>query len=159
MSDPIVEAKAQILRVHRAWVAANSFLQRDQLKHIMAGQAFFNYNLNGYRYDGLAELEKLWEPQNMPSAFDLIELRNERHLHIEATADMGWLTVEGDCELRMKTAAGSGDMRGDGQTVVMPYRITELFRRDDGQGNPVWRMWHFHASQELVDGGKRFITE
>jgi hypothetical protein len=159
MSDPIAEAKAEILRLHRAWQEANAGLQGGKLRHIMAGESFFNYNLNGYRYDGLSEIEKLWEPEHMPSAFELIELRNERHLNIEATPDMGWLTVEADCELRMKTPGGSGDMRGDGEVVVMPYRITELFRRDDGRGNPVWRMWHFHASKELVDGGKRFITE
>jgi hypothetical protein len=159
MSDPIAEAKAQILRLHRAWFEANTDLQGHKLEHIMAGEAFFNYNLNGYRYNGLSEIEKLWKPQHMGSAFDLRELRNERNLHIEATQDMGWLTVEGDVELRMKNAAGSGEMRGDGDVVVMPFRITELYRRDDGQGNPVWRMWHFHSSQELVDGGKRFITE
>ena len=30
----------------------------------------------------------------------------------------------------------------------VPQRIreTEIYRRDDGHGNPVWKMWHHHAS-------------
>lgn len=159
MPQAIDETKAEILRLHRAWFDANSGLQSDRLKHIMAGEAFFNYNLNGYRYDGLSEIEKLWQPQHMASAFELRELRNERHLQVEASAEMGWVTCEADCELRMKLVGGSGRMSGEGEIVVMPFRITEIFRRDDGSGQPVWRMWHFHCSPELADGGKRFISE
>ena len=159
MSKSVVDAKAEILRLHRAWFEANHGLQGGKLKDIMANEEFFNYNLNGYTYRGLSEIEKLWAPQHMPSAFDLRKLFNERNLRIEATDDMGWLTVEADVELVMKTPGGSGEMRGDGDVVVMPFRITELYRRNDGKGNPVWRMWHFHCSQELVDGGKRFVTE
>lgn len=156
MSDPVSEAKAEILRLHRAWFDANAGLKGDMLKDIFAGETFFNYNLNGYRYNGLAEMEKLWSPQYMPSAFDLRKLFNERNLEIVACAEMGWLTVEADVEMKMKASSGMGEMRGEEEVVVMPFRITETYRRDDGAGNPVWRMWHFHCSQELPDTGKRF---
>lgn len=159
MSESIESIKAEILRLHRLWIDANAGLQGHLLGEVMAGPKFFNYNLNGYRYNGLAEIQKLWQPEHMGSAFELRVIRNERNLQIEATAEMGWVTAEADVELRMKLAQGSGEMRGDGEIVVMPFRITELFRRDDGSGKPVWRMWHFHCSQELADGGKRFITE
>lgn len=159
MSEAVETAKKEILRLHHEWFEANLGLQGDRLKHIMAGEKFYNYNLNGYTYQGLAELEKLWRPEHMPTAFDLRDIRNERNLRIEATEDIGWLTVDADCEMVMKLESGSGEMRGEGDVVVMPFRITEIFRRDDGRGESVWRMWHFHASQQLADGGPRFITE
>ena len=57
-----------------AWFEANHGLQGGKLKDIMANEEFFNYNLNGYTYRGLSEIEKLWAPQHMPSAFDLRKL-------------------------------------------------------------------------------------
>ncbi|HZZ48338.1 MAG TPA: hypothetical protein VFE65_15770 [Pseudonocardia sp.] len=159
MTDNIAEARAEIQRLHNAWFTANGGLHGEMLKDILAGEEFFNYNLNGYTYYGLAEMEKLWAPEHMGAAFELRGISNEQNLRIEATETMGWLTVEADVELRMKEPGGSGEMRGDGEVVVMPFRITECYRRDDGTGRSIWRMWHFHCSQVLADGGKRFVSE
>lgn len=159
MTEGNAEATSEIQRLHDAWFKANGGLHGEMLKDILAGEEFFDYNLNGYTYYGLAEMEKLWSPEHMGSAFDLRGIGNERNLRIEAGETMGWLTVEADVELRMKDPAGSGEMRGDGDVVVMPFRITECYRKDDGAGNPVWRMWHFHCSQILADGGNRFVSE
>ncbi len=158
MSDPIAEAKAEILRLHNAWFEANAGLQGHKLASIFAGERFFDYNLNGYRYNGISDMEKLWSPNFMPSAFDLRSLKNVRNFQIEATAEMGWVTCEADCELAMRKQ-GMGEMKGDNEVVVMPFRITEVYRKDDGNGNPVWRMWHFHCSQELPDNSRRFETQ
>lgn len=159
MTNSIAEARSEIQRLHDAWFKANAGLRGDLLEDILAAEKFFNYNLNGYAYYGLSEMEKLWSPAHMPSAFDLRAIINERNLRIEATDTMGWLTVEADVELAMKLDQGSGDMRGEGEVVLMPFRITECYQKDDGDGAPVWRMWHFHCSQILADGGPRFVTE
>jgi hypothetical protein len=159
MTDTIVEARSEIQRLHDAWFKANGGLRGELLQDILAGEKFFNYNLNGYTYHGLAEMEKLWSPEHMGSAFELLGIKNERNQQIEATETMGWLTVEADVDLRMKRPDGSGEMRGEGDVVTMPFRITECYRQDDGTGKPTWRMWHFHCSQILADGGNRFITQ
>jgi hypothetical protein len=159
MTDSIAEARSEIQRLHDAWFKANGGLHGEMLEDILAGEEFFNYNLNGYTYNGLAEMEKLWSPEHMGAAFDLRGIHNERNLRIEANETLGWLTVEADVELAMKLEGGSGEMRGTGDLVTMPFRITECYQKDDGTGRPVWRMWHFHCSQILADGGPRFITE
>jgi hypothetical protein len=153
------ETRTEIQRLHDAWFEANGGLRGEMLKDILAGEEFFDYNLNGYTYYGLSEMEKLWSPKHMGSAFELLGITNERNLRVEAGDTMAWLTAEADVKLRMKDAAGSGEMRGDSEVVVMPFRITECYRKDDGTGRPQWRMWHFHCSQILNDGGLRFVSE
>jgi hypothetical protein len=155
MTDPVTEAESEILRLHREWFAANLGLQGHLLRDIFAGERFFDFNLNGYRYDGITEMEKLWSPEHMPAAFDLQALTNVRNLAVVASGDIGWLTCEADCVLKMRSS-GIGDMAGEEEIVVMPFRMTECYRRDDGEGAPTWRMWHFHCSAARVDVEKRF---
>lgn len=69
MSQTVTDPKAEILRLHRAWFDANHGLQGRKLKDIMANEEFFNYNLNGYTYRGLSEIEKLWAPQQHALGF------------------------------------------------------------------------------------------
>jgi len=151
MTDPVADAEAEILRLHNAWFDANVGLRGHLLRAIFAGEKFFDYNLNGYRYDGITEMERLWALDHMKAAFDIVELGNVRNLSIVAGADMGWLTAESDCVLRI-VAPGTGES----ETTIVPFRITECYRRDDGEGNPEWRMWHFHCSAALTDVEKRF---
>lgn len=153
------EDRAEIQRLHDQWFRANEGLHIDQMQPVMAGEAFKHFNLNGFTYSGLSELTKLWE--RMAEAFHLKKLSNETDLRIEVRGDMGYLTVEADCELEMLQADGSGAMKGDDPgtaEVVMPFRITEIYLRDDGYGNPAWKMWHFHCSSRLLEG-PRFVTE
>ncbi|WP_336966624.1 hypothetical protein [Sphingobium aquiterrae] len=155
MTDPVAEATAEIQRLHDIWFEANIDLKSHLLPGVFAGERFFDYNLNGYRYDGVSEMEKLWEPAHMKAAFEILELANIRNKSIVATADIGWLTLEADCVMKMITG-GMGDMGGEGDLVTLPFRITECYRRDDGNGNSEWRMWHFHCSPERTDVEKRF---
>jgi ketosteroid isomerase-like protein len=150
------EDRQEIQRLHHQWVRANEGLHIDQMQPVMAGEAFKHFNLNGFTYDGLSEITKLWE--RMAEAFHLKALVNETNLRIEVRGDMGFLTVEADCELEMLQPDGSGNMKGDGNEVTMPFRMSEIFVRDDGYGNPVWKMWHFHCSSRLLEG-PRFVTE
>src|SRR5438067_1657613 len=63
-------------------------------------------------------------------------------LRLEVSADMAWLGCENI--VRVELAPGL-EVPGIPKT---PFRIrsTEVYQRDDGAGNPVWRMWHFHCS-------------
>jgi hypothetical protein len=67
---------------------------------------------------------------------------------------MAYLTSEGILPV-VATGEGSGSATLDavvplnerrGDTVRVRFRETVVFRRDDGQGNPVWKIWHFHCS-------------
>jgi hypothetical protein len=33
-----------------------------------------------------------------------------------------------------------------GETMTDRGRSTEIYKRDDGEGRPIWKMWHFHCS-------------
>lgn len=148
--------REEVLRLHNQWFRANEGLHVEQMQQVMAGEAFHHFNLNGYTYHGTAELSKLWE--NFDDAFRLDALKNENDLRVVVRGDVGWLSVEAEVHLTMVNEAGSGNMKGEGDQVVMPFRITEVYVRDDGFGNPRWKMWHFHCSSRLTDGF-RFVTE
>ena len=150
--DTTSQDEQEIRRLHNVWFRANEGLHVDQMQTVMAGEAFHHFNLNGYTYNGLSELSKLWD--GMAQVFDLKKLQNDADVRVVVSGDIGWLTVESEVVLDMIEESGSGDMKGDTPTVVMPFRITEIFKRDDGYGNQVWKMWHFHCSQRLTEGSR-----
>lgn len=150
------EDRAEILRLHNQWFRANEGLRIDQMQDVMAGEAFHHFNLNGFSYGGVKEISKLWEA--LPAAFELVALKNDADLRVHVRGDMGWVSLESEVELIMVDQEGSGNMKGEGERVTMPFRITEIYVRDDGDGNPTWKMWHFHCSQRLTEG-PRFVTE
>jgi hypothetical protein len=42
-----------------------------------------------------------------------------------------------------------------GQEMEMPIRMTEVFVREDHQGKPEWKMWHFHCSPKAPPSERR----
>ena len=64
--------------------------------------------------------------------------------------DMAWLGCEGIFPLRSigKSGTGSETWRLDKEAPLDRFRLraTEIYQRDDGEGRPVWKMWHFHCS-------------
>src|SRR5581483_2235726 len=105
---------------------------------------YLMWNLNGHPYYSLEEKVRLFEhykehlvPTEPPELWDVR------------------VTVEGDLAFTVRSDEGSGSRLLDavlplygrrGDVVPVRFRETSVLRRDDGRGNRVWRIWHFHAS-------------
>jgi ketosteroid isomerase-like protein len=141
----------EIRRVHRQWWAANRGLDVEKMRECFAPD-YLMWNLNGHPYYSLDEKVKLFRyyqqhlvPTEWPEVWD-VQVRLDR--------DMAYLTSEGILPV-VATGEGSGSSTLDavvplyerrGDTIRVRFRETVVFRRDDGRGNPVWKIWHFHCS-------------
>jgi hypothetical protein len=76
-------------------------------------------------------------------------------VRVTVDGDMGYVTCEGILPVVIASSEGSGSAVMDaaaphyerrGGVVRFRFRETSVFRRDDGEGNPVWKIWHFHCS-------------
>ena len=142
----------EIRRVHRQWWAANRGLDVDRMRECFAPD-YLMWNLNSHPYFSLAEKEHLFRyykdhmvPTEPPELWDI---------RVTVVGDVAYVTSEGILPVVMKSAEGSGSATMDGvaaryerrgDTVRFRFRETAIFRRDDGEGNPDWKIWHFHCS-------------
>ena len=132
--------REEILRLHRAWWESNFEFDIPKMRSVFAGERYLMYNLNGHPYYGLGEKTKLWEA--LKGNLAIPEISSPIGLRLEISGDMAWLACENI--VRLQPAAGI-ELPG---VPLTPYRIrsTEVYQRDDGSGNRVWKMWHFHCS-------------
>jgi hypothetical protein len=139
----------EILRLHRVWWESNFDFDIPKMRSVFAGERYLQYNLNGHPYYGLSEKTKLWEALkgvlSIPESSEPIDLR------LEISGDMAWLACENI--VRIEPAEGI-EVPG---IPLTPYRIrsTEVYQRDDGAGNRVWKMWHFHCSPTASENEPR----
>jgi ketosteroid isomerase-like protein len=142
---------AEIRRLHRQWWSSNVGLDVPTMQECFAPQ-YLMWNLNSHPYFSLKEKSELFAyykahmvPTQPPELWDI---------RVTADGDMGYLTAEGILPVEV-SGSGSGsaimdcaaplyEQRGD--VIRFRFRETSVYRRDDGHGNPVWKMWHFHAS-------------
>jgi hypothetical protein len=141
--------REEILRLHRDWWEANRDWDIPRMRTVFAGERYLQYNLNGHPYYGLGEKTKLWEA--LAGAITIPDISPPIRLRLEIAADMAWLAC--DNVVRVALAAGL-EVPGLPKT---PFRIrsTEVYQRDDGSGNRVWKMWHFHCSPTAGDTDAR----
>jgi len=132
--------REEILRLHRAWWESNFDFDIPKMRSVFAGESYLQYNLNGHPYYGLSEKTKLWEA--LKGVLSIPECSEPMNLRLEISGDMAWLACENIVRIEL----------AEGVVVpglpLTPYRIrsTEVYQRDDGAGNRVWKMWHFHCS-------------
>jgi ketosteroid isomerase-like protein len=142
----------EIRRVHREWWASNRGLDVERMRTCFAPQ-YLMWNLNSHPYYSLEEKEHLFEyyKQHMVPT-EPVELWDVR---VTVDGDMGYVTCEGILPVVIASDEGSGSAVMDGaaphyerrgEVVRFRFRETSVFRRDDGEGNPVWKIWHFHCS-------------
>lgn len=71
---------------------------------------------------------------------------------------MAWLACEGVLPIRAvgRSGTGASNLQTTGSSVV-PFRVrtTEVYHRDDGEGDPIWTMWHFHCSPSAPEDEPR----
>jgi hypothetical protein len=136
--------RKQILHLHREWWDSNNGLVIPKMTPCFAeGDKYLMFNLQGHPYYGIDELEKLWEFYQKEVEIDLPITRVVR---LEISGDMAWLAAELIFKVRVTGAKGVSAESAGYTTAKTRARSTEVYQRDDGRGNPVWRMWHYHAS-------------
>ncbi len=142
----------EIRRVHRQWWASNRGLDVEKMRECFAPD-YLMWNLNSHPYFSLEEKAELFDyykqhmvPTEPPELWDI---------RVSVGGGMAYLTAEGILPVVMQSSEGSGSAIMDaaapnyerrGDTVRFRFRETSVFRRDDGQGNHVWKIWHFHCS-------------
>lgn len=138
-----------IRRAHRDWWAGNHTLEIARCARNFAPRTLM-FNLNGHTYYGLDEMIKAWEYYTGALEIDVCYLWDYR-IHVEG--DLAYITCEG--VFPTKQAAGSETGWGAGNLEIgkrgepplgIRFRETSIARRDDGEGNAVWKLWHFHCS-------------
>lgn len=139
----------EILRLHRLWWESNFAFDIPRMRSVFAGERYLQYNLNGQPYYGLEEKTKLWEALKGNSAIP--EISEPIRLRVEIGTDIAWLACENI--VRIETRPG---LQVPGiPTTPFRVRSTEVYHRDDGAGNRVWKMWHCHCSPTAAEDEPR----
>lgn len=135
----------EIMRLHREWIESNTGLDIARMRRVFPeGDSYLMYNCNGHPYYGIAQKVAVWEHLETVMDYRMLEEFNHR---LEIRGDMAWLACEGYSDFDVLAEEG----RVDGYH----WRATEVYMRDDGRGNPQWRMWHYHCSHHAPDEAPR----
>lgn len=141
-----------IRSAHRDWWSANNTTDLSPWEAVERSSRNFApdtlmFNLNGHTYYGLDEMRPMWA--YYANNID-IETNCLWDYRISVYGDVALITSEGIFPAR------DGDGNWDasnielgqvgGDTVGIRFRETSFAKRDDGYGNPVWKLWHFHCS-------------
>jgi ketosteroid isomerase-like protein len=145
----------EILRLHREWWEANLNLDIPRMVKVFPspGDEYLMFNLNGHPYFGMKEKVALWEwyGQRISEQTGI----DDRIVRLEVRGDTAWLASEGQVEPHQLDSE-----QWDLDSVTSLYfRATEIYHRDDGQGRPEWRMWHFHCSPPADPAETRIAFE
>jgi hypothetical protein len=140
--------REEILARHKDWWEANNGLDIPRMEYCFPrGMNYLMFNLNGHPYFGIEEKVKLWEWYKNELELGLGDVEI---MQFQIHGDVAWIASELDIPLRAVGAAGTGSetWKLEDEAEFTPYRArcTEIYRRDDGEGNPRWTMWHYHAS-------------
>lgn len=133
---------------HRDWWAANHLTDPIRSARNFA-QDTLMFNLNGHTYYGLDEMLPMWRYYADNLDIDMCYLWDYR---ISVHGDVALITAEGIFPTKERTTEGAWQASNlqigtvDGSTVGVRFRETSFAKRDDGNGNPVWKLWHFHCS-------------
>lgn len=142
----------EILRVHKQWWKANVGLDIPAMQACFpSGEAFSMFNRNGFNYFGVDELTKVWKhyAKGPPRLIQTVAVSR-----LVVGSDIAWLL----CELkyrRVSPVTSEGHWEPTNTDQVFGSKATEIYHRDDGNGKPEWRMWHFHSSALQPDGEAR----
>ncbi|MFF5988287.1 nuclear transport factor 2 family protein [Prauserella flavalba] len=131
----------QILAVHRGWYESNVGLVADSmLPYFPSGDGYHQFNTNGHTYHGVMDKHRLWvNAQKL--GVNITAIKDVADPDVQIFGDVALLTAEGVAEMVLPTPDG-----GLSEPAQTPFRATEFYRRDDGNGKPEWRIWHMHAS-------------
>lgn len=140
--------RTDILKLHKDWWEANAGLDIPRMESVFPdGMSYLMFNLNGHPYFGIEEKSELWRWYQKQLDITMPDIAIMR---LTISGDMAWLSCEGVFPMRLIGDQGTGSetWQVDGDAEYDPFRLraTEVYQRDDGNGAPVWKMWHFHCS-------------
>jgi SnoaL-like domain len=141
--------REEIFRLHRAWWEANRHWDIPKMRSVFAAERYLQYNLNGHPYYGLLEKTRLWEA--LAGKLTIPDISEPIGLRFELSGDMAWLA----CENFVRIALAPGLEVPGIPTTAFRIRSTEVYQRDDGEGNRCWKMWHFHCSRTAPEDEPR----
>lgn len=141
----------EILAVHHSWLESNNGLVPEKMYPNFANPGYLQFNLNGHQYDSVDEKVKLWEGLH-EIGFNLGDMKIVEEPKVHAEGDLAYLTAYWSAQVTGDK--GTGVLEPDPEPLV--FRVTEVYRRNDGKGAPVWKIWHFHASPIASADAPRF---
>jgi hypothetical protein len=141
----------QLLKLHRDWYFSNYEINIPLMRTVfpVGDKNYVMFNLNDHPYFGVDDLADLWSFYARTGKWGLCE---DYVMRVEVSGDLGYVVSEGTFPAwQVKDA--DGNLLPEDQIVDLTarYRSTEVYKRDDGDGNPEWRMWHFHCSARPDD--------
>lgn len=147
-----------ILRVHTEWWESCRGSDIPRMSRCFpSGHGYLMFNLNTHPYFGIDEKIRLWE--HYKGQIDKPVFADIRIMRMELARDMAWIATEGLFPERQVGPEGRGSaLRPIDPDRVIDFirvRSTEVYRRDDGEGRPLWRIWHLHASLLCPEDEKR----
>ncbi len=143
-----------IRAVHDGWTAANvELIAENMIEFFPSGDNYLQFNLNGFTYRGAHDKARLWRNLQGVGA-RISRIGDIAEPTVQVFGDVALLTSEGECEILLPTPSGTLESSG-----ALRYRNTEFYRRDDGNGNPEWRIWHMHVSEAAAEGLLKYATE
>lgn len=135
-----------LLRLHRDWYYSNYNINIPLMKTIFptGEKNFLMFNLNDHPYFGVDDLEGLWSFYARTGRWGLCE---DYVIRLEVLGDLGYVVSEGVFPA-WDVRDSDGNPLPEDQIIdhTISYRSTEIYKRDDGEGRPEWKMWHFHCS-------------
>ena len=135
----------EILAVHWDWFESNRGLDVERMRRNFAEQGFLQYSLSGSITRGIEAKVAGWTALR-DRGFDFGELSVVEQPVVHVSGDLAYLTVV--WRSRLIGELGDGTIGAGPEPIII--RATEVYRRDDGNGAPVWRIWHFHGSQGIL---------
>lgn len=160
----IEKDRREILAVSKKWWDANrNFSIAMMCEAFVGGDKFHGFNLNGHTYYAIDEWVQLWkylgQVMTPLSESDAGEpaMAEPRDLRLVIRGDMAFLTAESTFAVKVLPSSDSESalLSRPGSVTRIPFRTTEVFVREDHEGNPVWKMWHFHCSPHAPEGERR----
>ena len=132
-----------ILHLHKEWWEANVEVDIPRMQAVFPspGDEYLMYNANRHPYFGMREKTHLWEW--LKPLIGRMEGLEVRLMRMEVCGDMAWIGAE----IHLKPIQADGGEWTLDSAPGAYYWNTEVYKRDDGGGRPVWKMWHFHSSE------------
>ena len=139
----------QILRLHRDWYFSNFNINIPLMRTVFptGDENFLMFNLNDHPYFGVDDLANLWSFYARTDEWGLCE---DYVMRVDVSGDMAYVVSEGVYPSYV-IKDDDGNLLEERIPMIFHYRSTEVYKRDDGEGNPEWKQWHFHCSTRPPD--------
>ncbi|MCV7065576.1 hypothetical protein H7H51_07410 [Mycolicibacterium farcinogenes] len=150
MTSQWTDDERAILQLHKDWWESNCGLDVERMRSVFAkGDSYLMFNLDGHPYFSVDELAALWQWYRGRIEIGMAEVYIMR---LDVAGDFAYICAEGNFpskQLRPIGEDGTPQLIGESEQSfpdIIRMRATEIYKRDDGEGNRRWSMWHFHCS-------------